>query len=400
MKSKIFIVVLVISLLITSVTFAENDRDKEILNKIFTMDYNEISSLFDQSFLNQIPIEKIIELVESYKTSLGALNNIEGEKGNYILIFEKGKPPVQIKLNDKNKVISIFFGPPVLEDDSVEKVLAGIKALDGTASVCIMKNNEDVLLSYNDDKPMAVGSTFKLYVLKALYEKIEAKDASWEDVITLNKENISIPAGILQDWPFDTPITLRTLTSLMISISDNTATDHLIDYMGRENIEKNVSDINKPFLQTAEAFKIKYLLDQKTQQKYINGCEADKKEILNLLKDKTLTVDKMLASPTLINDVEWFFTTKELCNIIYDLKEADEITINPGLANKDEWNLVGYKGGSEPGVLQYTHLLQKEEKGDIYTISLTVNNTDNDVDASKIVDLTIRLISLINDGKL
>ncbi|WP_026895969.1 serine hydrolase [Clostridiisalibacter paucivorans] len=400
MKRRILIVTLIVSLLLSSVAFSESDTNKEVLYKIFTINYNEMSSLFDQSFLNQVPAEKIIELVEAYKANFGMLNDIEWKDNKYILVFEKGRFSSQIKLNDKNRIVALYFRPPTLEDDSAEKVLSEIKALDGLASVCIMKNNKDVLLSYNEDKPMAVGSAFKLYVLKAVYDEIEAKDASWEDVIALNKENISLPTGFLQEWTVGTPVTLKTLTNLMISVSDNTATDHLIEYIGRENIEKNVSDINKPFLKTTEVFKIKWLLEKDLQQKYINGSESYKEEILNLVKDKDLTLDNILTSPTLVNDVEWFFTTKELCNTIYDLKDTSEITINPGLANKQDWSLVGYKGGSEPGVLQYTHLLQKEENSDIYTVSITVNNTKNDVDANKITDLTIRLISLIKDGKV
>ncbi|MGB4373200.1 MAG: hypothetical protein WBI93_06475, partial [Halanaerobiales bacterium] len=62
--------------------------------------------------------------------------------------------------------------------------------------------------------------------------------------------------------------------------------------------------------------------------------------------------------------------------------------------------LVGFKGGSEPGVLQYTHLLQKDEGGDFYAISVTVNNPEKEVDQFKVNELSSRLIGLIKEGKL
>ncbi|QTL97505.1 hypothetical protein GM661_05665 [Iocasia frigidifontis] len=40
------------------------------------------------------------------------------------------------------------------------------------------------------------------------------------------------------------------------------------------------------------------------------------------------------SSPRLITELEWFFSTQELCQLIYDLRDADEIRINPGLAVK------------------------------------------------------------------
>jgi hypothetical protein len=55
---------------------------------------------------------------------------------------------------------------------------------------------------------------------------------------------------------------------------------------------------------------------------------------------------------------------------------------------------------SEPGVLQHTHILQKEPGQDLYTVSVTINNSDKEVDVNKVNELTTRLISLIQRGEL
>ena len=56
----------------------------------------------------------------------------------------------------------------------------------------------------------------------------------------------------------------------MISISDNTATDHLIDRLGRENVEASLSRmghsdpvVSIPFLTTREFFLLKLLAEQR-----------------------------------------------------------------------------------------------------------------------------------------
>jgi len=81
--------------------------------------------------------------------------------------------------------------------------------------------------------------------------------------------------------------------------------------------------------------------------------------------------------------------------MIYELKNAPEIKINPGLVDQKNYYLAGYKGGSEPGVLQFTHLLQKREESDIYAISVTINNSEQEVEQQKAAQLTSRLISAV-----
>jgi len=74
---------------------------------------------------------------------------------------------------------------------------------------------------------------------------------------------------------------------------------------------------------------------------------------------------------------------------------VEELQINPGLANKNNWYKVGYKGGSEAGVVQYTHLLQKTQNGPVIVVSVTANS-EKGLDTNKITELTSRLISLLN----
>ncbi len=67
---------------------------------------------------------------------------------------------------------------------------------------------------------------------------------------------------------------------------------------------------------------------------------------------------------------------------------------------EDKWVDFGFKGGSEPGVLNFTQLLQKEEGGDVYTISVTLNDKENNIATNKAIDLVSRLISLLENNKL
>ena len=91
--------------------------------------------------------------------------------------------------------------------------------------------------------------------------------------------------------------------------------------------------------------------------------------------------------------IGWFASTKELCNLIYDLKDNKSFYINPGLARKSDWTQIAYKGGSQPGVLQYTHLL-KHERGKWICISSSINDNKNIDDEFQ--DIVVRIINLVH----
>lgn len=402
MKRVIYLTVVFLLMLSGLVLAAEKDIHQELLLKVFQLEDSMLEDLFDSSFLETIPIHQLIDILNTFKDNLGSIVEVKATADGYTLVFENGHAPAALVTNDDQKITLFELNMWTLTGDTVAKVLAEVQDLAGSVSICIMKDNQEVLLDYNADTPMAVASSFKLYVLQAVYDAIQAGELSWDSLILLDRENISLPSGILQDWPEKAPVTIKTLTNLMISTSDNTAADHLIEYLGREKVEEYVSPITKPLLKTVEAFKIKYVLDSQLQERYIKGELAEKREFLNELRsvDLDVNIHEILPTPMLIQEVEWFFTTKELCQVIYSLKDADELVINPGYATKENWHLAGFKAGSEPGVLQSTHILQKTEADPIYTISVTINRTDDRVDSAAIVKLTYRLISLIENGQL
>jgi beta-lactamase class A len=186
----------------------------------------------------------------------------------------------------------------------------------------------------------------------------------------------------------------------MISRSDNTATDHLIDLVGRGYLEEIAGPDNTPFLKTVELFNLKYGVDQATRDKYLSGNLETKREVLDRAEELEVSEAQVTSEPTLIEELEWFFSTEELASVIYALRNAREVFINPGLANKSDWYRVGYKGGSEGGVLQYTHLLRKSAGSPVYVISLTVNNTENSIDNTTVTNVASRLIDLVKSEKI
>jgi beta-lactamase class A len=393
MKVNLVICILIFSLFVSAGVLAASEED--VLKEIFRTETENLEAYFANSFLEQVALDQIKAIVNQYGNALGAVESVEKTEDGYSLQFEKGSAPAQISLNEEDKIIGLWFGTYTLAEDNLDKILADLKEIPGELSISVIKNNQKKIISHNDQQQLAVGSTFKLHVLKRLYEEIEASDKSWSETIKLKAANKSMPSGILQEWPAGTPLTLRTLSNLMISQSDNTATDNLIDYLGREEIEEDLSEENIPFLTTREFFILKFSNNDQLRDRYLNSDLAEKRDILAEISERELNNIEVGNEPILIDRLEWYFSTEELAELIYQLREAPEIKINPGLVNKDNYYLAGFKGGSEPGVLQFTHLLQKTESSDIYAISVTFNNSEQGLDQQKLSQLTSRLISAV-----
>lgn len=366
--------------------------------KVFDYPADRREALFSEWLLTRVPLENINHIISTYQTTLGELETVENSNGQYDLIFEKGSAPSYISFDTEGKISGFWLGRWLLETDSLKKVVSELESLDSSVSLYISKDGEP-LFSLNGEEEMAVGSSFKLYVLKALYDKLDRN--SWKKVVWLKREDISLPTGVLQNWPVGTPVTIKTLSNLMMAYSDNTATDILIHLVGKKYLEKKTNGKNIPFLTTAEAFNLKHSVSSARQQDYITGGTKRKRKILGDFRGLRASAKHLLATtPKLIDEIEWFFSTAELTSLIYELRQAGEIYINPGLVTRSDWYRAGYKGGSEAGVLQYTQLLQKGKNSPVYVISLTANNPEKGLNAGKITEIASRLISLVENGKL
>ncbi len=159
-------------------------------------------------------------------------------------------------------------------------------------------------------------------------------------------------------------MTVRELAELMISISDNTATDHLIDLVGRERVEAtqagygiSTPELNQPFLTTKELFQVK--LNPALRTRYLEADEPGRRAILAEITDIPLApIEQVLTwtGPIEVDTLEWFATPASLCRVLQTLNADPDaaaiMAINPGIGDQTgRWETIGFKGGSEPGLL-------------------------------------------------
>ncbi len=348
---------------------------------------------FDESFLAQVPVEQITTIVESFLTEYGPFLAVTGSGGNLVTRFERAEMRTQITLGDTGRIIGLFFGPAVPVDAVLADLVAEIAALTGSTSVLVTAGGE-VVAAHQPDLPLGVGSAFKLAVLAALAAEIEAGRMAWDDVVRLDAAWRSLPTGILQSWPAGVPLTMSSLANLMVSISDNTATDALMRILGRERVEEETPR-NAPLLTTGELFRLKMRGNEEVAAEFIAAGEAGRRAILADLADRPVpTADQLVLRPML--EIEWFLSAAELCALLERVAGNPAFDINPGVANPADWAEIAFKGGSEPGVLNLSTLVTAAD-GTRHCVVVTWNDTAA-LDEGRMFSLYAGLLAALAGG--
>lgn len=380
------------SLVLAGSGVAQQLTPRLALERLFTSD-EPSAAWFAPAFLDQIPVEQVANAVDRSRDGLGAFASVEPDGDRYRVVFEDGFVPVIVQLDGQGRIQGLRLLPAVRPAADVAGAVDGFAELPGSVAVLVTRDGSD-LASLASTERLAVGSTFKLAVLAALLDRIEAGDLAWDDVVTLDPAWRSLPSGLLQDWPDGSALTLETLATLMISRSDNTATDALIDIVGREAVEavEGVGAANRPFLRTREAFVLK--ATGELRERYLAADEAGRREVLDEVADAPLPpADELASSAATAQDIEWFFSAETLCELMTRVAHLPLMSVTPGVADPSHWASVAFKGGSEPGVVNLTTRLEAGD-GTSYCVSATWNQASA-VDEDRFQSLYAGLLEVV-----
>jgi beta-lactamase class A len=241
-----------------------------------------------------------------------------------------------------------------------------------------------------------LGSAFKLYVLDALGNAVASGKVHWNQLLTVTAQLKSLPSGELQDDPDGTRISVQDTAAKMISVSDNTAANMLINLVGRPAVEAALTTtgmadpaLDRPFLTTRELFILK--LDQwpTLANRYIAANEAGRRALLASTIDRALLPPVAAAqawtTPRDINSLEWFASADDICRAYTSLAAlarrpglspiGQVLSLNDGGLQLDpaQWKTTWFKGGSEPGVLTLAYLATTRT-GQSYVVTVLAEN--------------------------
>jgi beta-lactamase class A len=109
--------------------------------------------------------------------------------------------------------------------------------LDGVMSVAIVDLTSGEQFFLNADEVMPQASSIKITVLLELFHQAQAGKLKLTDEYVMRSEDLVQDSDIMGGLtPGRSHVTLRDLATMMVAVSDNSATNVLIDRVGMENV--------------------------------------------------------------------------------------------------------------------------------------------------------------------
>ncbi len=118
------------------------------------------------------------------------------------------------------------------------------RELDGVLAVAVTDLTSGQKLDHHADEVMPTASTIKIAVLAELYRQSQQGGAKLTDLYTVNAADMVPDSHIMEGLtPGITRVTLRDLATMMIAVSDNAATNVLIERVGMENVNRMLDSL-------------------------------------------------------------------------------------------------------------------------------------------------------------
>jgi beta-lactamase class A len=386
------------------------------------------ASSFTAKFLADVPEQRLREIAASVRAQLGRATGyrsltIQGShQAELVVDYERGtaRGGIVIEQGTAGR-ISGFWIDAVEPADiaalrTLDEIAAQFAALPGKTGFVVAGLDGQAAAAHGSDRPLAIGSAFKLVILAELVRAIEAGERSWGDQITIGTREL--PAGGFRGLAPGIPVALRKLAEEMIRVSDNSATDVLLHELGRERVETMQAAIgfrhaaaNVPFLSTMELFKLKGVNGGALGRRYLAADMAGRRRLLagEVARRTGADVGALFADgrPVMIESIEWFASPMDLVRAMgWFAERADRppgaealriLALNPGPAAglRSRFGYVGYKGGSEPGVVNMTALV-RNAAGRWTAVTASWNNPVAPVDELRFGALVTRALRIVS----
>lgn len=119
-----------------------------------------------------------------------------------------------------------------------DKIKQFINTQQGNVSVFVKNLRTNQVIKINEKKVFPSASTIKLVIMSELLNKVNEGLLNLEDTIVLKEDMKTGGDGVLKELNYGHRFTLREIMTLMVIISDNMATNILIDLLGMADINK------------------------------------------------------------------------------------------------------------------------------------------------------------------
>lgn len=228
-----------------------------------------------------------------------------------------------------------------------------LKNVNGVVGVIIKDCETGKTIQINEDEIFPSASVIKLPIIWDLFKRIDREEISLDDEMPLMDSQKVGGFGILKELHSGLNLTIKDIATLMIVLSDNSATNILIDMLGMESINNSIKEngMENTVLQ-------RKMMDSEAKEKGLDNFTTPK-DVLNIL-------EKIMDSEVM---------TKESKNTIIDILKKQQCNNKlPLLMPTDA--VIAHKTGDLPEVEHDVGILFLKNKS-IIVVVLTKDLNDN-----------------------
>lgn len=129
------------------------------------------------------------------------------------------------------------------------EVLAVLNELTGSFGIAVMGLKSNTTFLHNEHLVAPAASTIKIHILLELFNQLKAGKHSLDEFIEIptyrdDPEWHPPSSGILKDLTSIPRLSLKDAATLMMAVSDNVATNLLIDLLGLWNIQASIEHLS------------------------------------------------------------------------------------------------------------------------------------------------------------
>jgi beta-lactamase class A len=223
----------------------------------------------------------------------------------------------------------------------------------------------------NTDLSLPLASIFKLYVLLAVAEAVNAGTVSWNDQLTITAQGKTVGSAGLEELPPGAQVSVRNAAQQMISASDNMATDMLMQRLGPGAVERAMAAaghhdpaIMTPFPTTHELFSVGWG-EPDLREQWKHASPQDRAQLLQQTNSLPYQPDpNRTHTPASPDGIEWYGSAADICRVHAALQATavgkaapvkQILSAIPGIdLDKSKWSYIGAKGGNLPGDLTFS----------------------------------------------
>lgn len=227
----------------------------------------------------------------------------------------------------------------------------------------------------NLDESLPLASIFKLYVLLAVADAVNAGTLRWTDQLTITAEAKAVGSAGLDELPPGAKVSVRNAAQQMISASDNMATDLLMARLGPGAVERALVVAGHhdpasmtPFPTAHELFAVGWGepdIREQWQKAVDQGGPQGRARLLEQTNKNPYEPDpNRTHTPASGFGAEWYGSAADICRVHAALQTAavgpaapvrDILSAIPGIdLDQSKWNYIGAKGGNLPGDLTFS----------------------------------------------